>query len=267
MFCIFWLVVSCVATRVYYIQQRTFHRSPIKNDARFNIFNIQPTLYTLDKLSQPRNCSVKNNCILIDYVNMLRMIQVVASNQSDYFYMIEDDTYYCPYDNLLERLLETNSKLNISALFTGIGATGYAIKTSLIPMFIDSIYLWKKDLMIHHPARYGVDLIFWDKKSRMLSSSLYRTKVHLNVHLYQGSTRASGDGRPQHVYGACFERSCGKGYINSFNHAKCDAFDLMSQTGNCASKGLLPVGYISRHCMRIFNISSSNGLIDRKKTT
>ena len=255
------------AVRVLYIQQRNWRREPIVNDGKFQRFDIRPTQYTLGSLTRKRNCSENANCYLVDYVAMLRMINetnAASARRYDYYYAIEDDTFYCAYDDLLERLLDANAHLNVSILFTGIGASGYAVKMSMIKRLINSAYKWRANLNVNDKSRFGIDVMFWDKKSGFSSRDLFRTKVHMNAHLYQGSTRVGSEGRlNKNVYGACFESSCGIGPINTFNHRKCHNFDIMSLAGVCeqSSRGVLPRGYFSTHCMRQFKLQTGNGVM------
>lgn len=256
-----YLVSLVFAQTVYRVQQQIYSRPPIENGPSFHRFRIYPEKYAFENQMTPRNCTQSENCLLVDYVAMLsaidRQLQSIKP-RPEFFYVIEDDTYYCPYDNLLERVISANA--NVSIIFTGIGGSGYLIRSSLIPQLVKAVYAWNPDLMRHNRNKFGVDLLFWDRKSTIPARQMFRSRLQLNVHLYQGSTRTRAEGLPQHIYGSCFELSCGKGPVNQFDLKRCQSSDLMSLGGACGKSNLMPIGYVGRHCLRRFNLSTSRGL-------
>jgi hypothetical protein len=254
------LIVSVHSLRVLHVQQAFFARKPVVNPDFFHLFAIDEKVYRFMHLNQSRVCQMPDNCILHDYVEMLRVLQryVLESNRRvDYIYVIEDDTYFCGDALLLGNLASANAHLNVSMLFTGLGASGYLIRFDYIDTLIATSYKHSKDLLrSHNKARYGVDLVVLS--GRLAAARLFRSKVHLNIHLCNGSTRNKVFGKPGCLYGTCFEYSCGKFLNNAFGFNKCVEFDLYNSKTGCvgSSRGILPQGHYANHCMRELNKTS-----------
>jgi hypothetical protein len=253
--------VTCL--QVLHVQQVFYGRVPIINPSFFVPFRIEPSEYRFMGQTAKRDCRATENCILVDYVAMLELVLVAVAKTSlpfDYVYAIEDDTYYCGDSQLLGTLLGANQALNISILFSGIGASGYGIRMRNVPGLIAAARADSPDLKRSDRSnKFGADLLFWKQTSRISAREQWRTKVQLNVHLHQGSTRFKNLGQPTALFGTCFEFSCGMGPPNEFPVRTCAQYDLYSRHLGCtrSSRDILPVGFNGRHCIRERKLNAS----------
>jgi hypothetical protein len=258
----FVILSACYSTHVLHVQQVYYKRKPQKNPVFFNSFYIDENQYRFMHEERNRTCKAVN-CLMVDYIMLLKMSQdfiYKTKAQFKYVYVIEDDTYFCGEYETLPRLLDSNSNTAADIIFTGIGATGYLIRVDWIDDFIASIYYFEETAAIGDHSRASVDVLLWNDKHLLNKKKLFRTRVYLNIHLYHGSTRGDGHGLTSRIYGTCFEFSCNLGTVNWFDLEMCMDSDLYSMSTGCkgVSKGVLPIGYIGRHCMTMLGLNQSH---------
>lgn len=178
-------------------------RKPIQN-LGFELFTVLDNEYKFRGKSLPKTCQhlkTMNNC---DHLNLFKVL--LENTNFDYYYLIEDDTFYCGND---EHLVELAS-FNLPLILTGIGASGMLIKRTMIEQVVNE--------GIVSP---GLDLLIAFNYNQFS----YRYYMNLNIHLYEGSTLSHDHGGTDSLYPTCFEISCqneaGRGNYDHFNFKNC----------------------------------------------
>jgi hypothetical protein len=197
-------------------------RSTIHNKD-FELFEIRSDVFVFRGTTHANNCkaSEKTRC------NLQAMFDILSSiPQPDFYYVIEDDTYFCGSMSRLEELM----RLGLPIVTTGIGGSGILFQASMLEKF----------RLEKRPAS-GFDLLIY----YYFLDQTYRYYLNINVHLYQGSvTPGHTHGQMTQHYPVCFEFSCQQknvGGLDWYNFIDCAEVVHKSNSPNCFASSGPPV--------------------------
>lgn len=192
------------------VQTKIYLRKHINNNRKFQYFFIDKDKYIFGNDSYPRNCSQKI-CYFYDQMNML---QILYNYGFEFYYIIEDDTFFCGDPEIITLLTWHDQSL----ILTGIGASGILFRRSMI-----------KTLLNDQDTYDGLDVMI----AKKYMEYVLRFRFNLNIHLYENSISHSHGNLSKSLYPQCFEYACQKG-LNRYDrfNFNCKYF-TKSKTNQC----------------------------------
>ena len=222
---------------VFFVQIAIHTRKPVYNPG-FNLLHINQNSYTLGEVTWPRRCNRrKTHCPLFDFVHYAPKLLDLPYK---YFYIMEDDVYFCGTFSMIEEIAHHYQKAMVSTSI-GAGATLYRRDALQIAMKV-----WDK-----YDAA-GVDLL--SSINPWLAHNAWSMSVMLASHLYEGSARGSAHGTLKNTYPGCFEYNCVSGqFPYSYYNLTCLPTqiyhgDFHTCTDMSSSPNIMTTGYFGPWC-------------------
>jgi hypothetical protein len=201
--------------KILLIQTSLPEKRPTIHNKDFELFEIRTDVFVFRGTTHANNCKVseKTRC------NLQAMFDILSSiPQPDFYYVIEDDTYFCGSMPRLEELM----RLGLPIVTTGIGGSGILFQANMLEKF----------RLEKRPAS-GFDLLIY----YYFLEQTYRYYLNINVHLYQGSvTPGHTHGQMTQHYPVCFEFSCQQknvGGLDWYNFVDCAEVVHKSNSPKC----------------------------------
>ena len=116
--------------RVMAVQIKFYKRSPVYN-RQFEFFHIDEKEYRLRNLSEKRDC--EGNCAHVDHLVLLKLM---SKFEYDFYFILEDDIFFCSDLATIEYLMLLNNFVHI--LTTGHAGGGLVLTRKGIDMSLQS---------------------------------------------------------------------------------------------------------------------------------